>query len=180
MRLALTFGITITVDQPLTRREIHDRQLSWALWRRTYEDSHTRWAARYGRTEAAREQYGQKTVFVLAHRYTEPGLRASLLKGRDRELARLLVDEVHGEAAYLGWLQIREVGQAETDDGRSWDDDTIVLHEPDEDAHDGDPPPESLADDAWRWAMDADDGMIRIEYEPTPELHMKGVARQNG
>ena len=177
IRIAMTFGIAIDPEQPLTRRESEDHALGWALYGRTFTEWHTKWAARGGRTAAGREQYGQKTVLVLSHHYTEPGLRASLLKGRDRELARLLVDEIEGEAAYLGWLQIREVGPATTEDGGSFGDHGPGSHEPDED--DAELPPPSLHENEWRWAYEDDYGITRIRHEETPELHLDGIARQN-
>ena len=45
---------------------------------------------------------GQKTVWVLAHHYTEPGLRAGLLKGSHRTMARVLLANPHDKACYLG------------------------------------------------------------------------------
>ena len=178
VRMALTFAIAIDTDKPLTRLEPGDHRLGWMLWRRTYEEWHTRWAARGARTRAASEQYGQKIVWVLSHRYTEPGLRANLLKGRDRDLARLLVDEVHGEAAYLGWLQIREVGLAMTPDGALWGDHTVARHEPEEE-QDFDPPPESLTGEDLYMELEEDRPPTRIVHEATPELRLDAVARQN-
>ena len=61
-------------------------------------------------------------MWVLEHRYTEPGLQSNLLKGRDRDLARLILSDPHDEARYLGWLHIRDVGSAETEDGKLWSD----------------------------------------------------------
>ena len=114
------------------------------------------------------------------HADTEPGLRASLLKGRDRELARLLVDEIHGEAAYLAWLQIREVGSARTPEGRIWDDDGRVRHEPDGYAQYADDlPPDSVAERYWEMGESSDPAPTRIVHIDTPELHLEDVARQN-
>ena len=178
VRIALTFGIALDPETPLTNVKVTDHRLGEALWGRTYAEWHTAWAARGGRARAGNEQYGQKTVFVLSHRYTEPGLRGSLLKGRDRELARLLVDEIHGEAAYLGWLQIREVGSAMTPEGRLWGDHTMVWYEP-EDEEDDDPPPESVARLDRELRDSSDVAPMRIAHIETPELHLEDVARQN-
>ena len=103
-------------------------------------------------------------IWVLSHRYTEPGLRANLLKGRDRKLARLLVDEPHGEACYLAWLQIREVGSARSPEGRSWGDETGEWYEPEDEDEDEE---------------DDDLGPTRIVHRETPELYLDAVARQN-
>ena len=178
VRVALTFAIALDPETPLTNVEATDSRVGWAIWGRTYAEWHTAWAARAGRARAGNEQYGQKTVFVLSHRYTEPGLRGSLLKGRDRELARLLVDEIHGEAAYLGWLQIREVGSAMTPAGGLWGDHTKVWHEP-EVVEDDDPPPESVATSDREFGASSDVAPMRIAHIDTPELHLEDVARQN-
>ena len=178
VRIAITFGVAIDPETPLTHLEAANHRFGWAIWGRTYAEWHTAWAARGVRTQAGNEQYGQKLVWVLSHRYTEPGLRASLLKGRDRELARLLADEIHGEAAYLGWLQIREVGSAMTPEGGIWGDHTIVWHEP-EDEEDDDPPPESVREMDERFGDSSDPAPRRIAHIDTPELHLDDVARQN-
>ena len=178
VRIALTFGIAIDPETPLTHVDATDRRVGRAIWGRSYAEWHTAWAAREGRTRPGSEQYGQKLVWVLAHRYTEPGLRGSLLKGRDRELARLLVDEIHGEAAYLAWLQIREVGSARTPEGRIWGDPRIAWHEP-EDEDDDDLPPEPVAEMDRRFGGSADPAPMRIVHIDTPELHLDNVARQN-
>ena len=178
VRVALTFAIALDPETPLTNVEATDHRVGWAIWGRTYAEWHTAWAARGGRARAGNEQYGQKTVFVLSHRYTEPGLRGSLLKGRDRELARLLVDEIHGEAAYLAWLQIREVGSAMTPDGGLWGDHTMVWHEP-EVVEDDDPPPESVVRSDREFGASSDVAPMRIAHIDTPELHLEDVARQN-
>ena len=178
VRVALTFAIALDPEKPLTNVEATDSRVGWAVWGRTYAEWHTAWAARAGRARAGNEQYGQKTVFVLSHRYTEPGLRGSLLKGRDRELARLLFDEIHGEAAYLGWLQIREVGSAVTPEGGIWGDHTVAWYEP-EDVDDDDPPPESVAGFDREFGASSDVAPMRIAHIDTPELHLEDVARQN-
>ena len=178
IRIALTFGIAIDPETPLTNMEAPDRRVGRAIWGRTYAEWHTAWAARGARTRAGNEQYGQKLVWVLTHRYTEPGLRVNLLKGRDRELARLLVDEVHGEAAYLAWLQIREVGSAMAPEGGIWGDHTIVWHES-EDEEDDDPPPDSLLEKDSRHLEWSEPAPMRIAHIDTPELHLENVARQN-
>ena len=85
----MTFGIAIDPEAPLTQRGGGRTTASAGPSGDGATPSGTpEWAARGGRTRAGVEQYGQKLVWVLAHRYTEPGLKASLLKGRDRELAR--------------------------------------------------------------------------------------------
>ena len=178
VRVALTFAIAIDPEAPLSNKKAADRHLGDALWGRTYAEWHTAWAARGARPLAGNEQYGQKTVFVLSHRYTEPGLRASLLKGRDRDLARLLVDEIHGEAAYLAWLQIREVGAALTPEGVSWGDHTGAWYEP-EFEDDSDPPPASVAESDRGFGDSSDPDLMRIAHIETPELHLEDVARQN-
>ena len=96
-RVSVTFGIGIDTAKALGPRKSEDPHLGWAFWRRTYADWHTTWAARGARTRAGSEQYGQKTVWVLAHRYSEPGLQSNLLKGRDRDLARLILGDPHDE-----------------------------------------------------------------------------------
>ena len=181
-RIAMTFGIAIDPETPLSRLKAADPRVGWAIWGRTYAEWHTAWAARGARPGAGNEQYGQKIVWVLSHRYTEAGLRGSLLKGRDRELARLLVDEIHGEAAYLGWLQIREVGSAMEPRGGIWGDHTVAWYEPEreEDEYD-DPPPK----EAERWGLErqygdsSDPAPMRIAHIETPELRLEDVARQN-
>ena len=174
-RMAITFGIAIDPEKPLTPRQASSPRLGWALYGRTFADWHTTWAARGNRARAGGEQYGQKTVWVLSHRYTEPGLRASLLKARDRELAQLLVNELHGEACYLAWLQIREVGSARTAQGKSWGDDT--WYEPED--PDDDPPPASLLSNDDFGEVLEDPAPHRIAHRETPELHLKNMARQN-
>ena len=172
-RLAMTFGVVVDAEKPLTRSEPSNHRLGWTLWRRSYAEWHTEWAARGSRTNAGNEQYGQKLVWVLSHRYTEPGLRAPLLKGRDRELARVLVDDPHGEACYLGWLQIRETGYARTVPDVRWGDDEYSWDEV-EDETDTDPPPESR-----HFPMHIDRSPVRLKHRDTPELHLEDVARQN-
>ena len=177
-RLALTFAIAVDPEKPLTRRKASSRGLGWTLWGRSYAEWHTEWAARGARTRAGNEQYGQKLVWVLSHRYTEPGLRASLLKGRDRDLARLLLDEPHGEACYLGWLQIREVGAAMTAEGAIWGDHTVVWNEPEEEL-DHEPPPKSIEEWELEMGYDTDPAPTRIAHREAPELRLDSVARQN-
>ena len=179
VRLAMTFGVVLDAERPLTRREASRGGVSWAFWRRSYAEEHTAWAARGGRTKAGNEQYGQKLVWVLSHRYTEPGLRAPLLKGRDRELARTLLHACKGEACYLAWLQIRETGSAHTESGDGWRDDNEYSWEEVEDEPGDDPPPDSMWEgDEWSWLED-DEGLIRIKHRDTPELHLEDIARQN-
>ena len=128
-----------------------------------------------GREGAVR---AEARVWVVAHRYTEPGLRASLLKGRDRELTRLLVDEIHGEAAYLGWLQIREVGSAMAPQRGIWGDHTIAWHEPEDDEED-ETPPEWVGEIGRQFGDSSDPAPMRIAHIDTSELHRDDVAREN-
>ena len=177
VRLAMTFGVAIDAEQPLTRRKASSHQLGWTLWGRSYAEEHTAWAARGRRSRAGNEQYGQKLVWVLSHRYTEPGLRAPLLKGRDRELARTLIDDPHGEACYLGWLQIRETGSALTESGDSWGDDAYSWDDVEQET-DIDPPPDAMLDQDGLLTPD-DPAPLRIKHRDTPELHLEAIARQN-
>ena len=176
VRIAVTFALSIDPEAKLSPRRASNHQMGWALWGRSYAEWHTAWAARRNRARAGGEQYGQKIVWVLSHRYTEASLRASLLKGRDRELARILLEDPHSEARYLGWLDIREVGPARTDDG-SWGEDewdwTDTEDEP------ADPPPDSLIDlDPFEpWPHDP--SPTRLKHRDTPRLHIERVARQN-
>ena len=181
VRIALTFAIRIDTDTPLATRRPSNRELGWVLWGRSYAQWHTEWAARGSRAHAGREQYGQKMVWVLEHRYTESGLRANLLKGRDRELASVLIDEVPGEAGeacYLGWLQIREIGQARTAQNRGWEDETFNGGE-DEDETEDDGPPESMwwTDPIEPWLEEPTP--LSTRRHATPQLHLRHVARQN-
>ena len=177
-RIAMTFGVAIDPEERLTNVKAADSRVGWTIWGRTYAEWHTEWAARGGRTQAGNEQYGQKLVWVLSHRYTQPGLKGSLLKGRDRELARLLVDEIHGEAAYLGWLEIREVGSAMTPEGGIWGDHTVAWYER-EDEEEDDPPPESVREIDRRFGDSSHPAPMRIAHIETPELHVDDVARQS-
>ena len=81
VRLAVTFGVAIDPERALEART-PDRGVAEAFHRRSYAEHHTRWAARGARVRPGAGQYGLKTVWVLEHRYTEPGLSAPLLKGR--------------------------------------------------------------------------------------------------
>ena len=178
-RIALAFGIVIAPEQALAPRKPRDSQIGWSVWERTYAHWHTRWAAREHRTRAGEEQYGQKIVWVLEHRYTEPGLRASLLKGRDRDVARVLVEESESEACLLGWLRIRQTGPAhENDRGNAiWGDHTVMWHGSDLEEEDDDPMPESMLRD--HWSYDHDWGIRRVAHRETPELHLKSITRRN-
>ena len=178
VRIALTFGLAIDPETPLTHVKAANRPVGRAIGGRSYAEWHTAWAARGWRTAAGNEQYGTKLVWVLAHRYTEPGLRAGLLKGRDRELARLLTDEYYEEAVYLAWLQIREVGSAMAPEGGIWGDHTITWHEP-EDEEDDDPAPPLVAEMDWQFGESSDPAPMRIAHIETPELRLDDVARQN-
>ena len=177
IRVSMTFGIGIDTANALGARRAKDDHLVWVFSGRTYADWHTGWAARGARTRAGSEQYGQKTVWVLEHRYSEPGLQANLLKGRDRDLARLILGDPHDEARFLGWLQIRDVGSAETEDGCLWSDEDRRgrARERDEDYE---PPPASLVDNDETW-YERDLTMRRLQHAPTPQLHLTDVARQN-
>ena len=165
-------------ETPLAPIEAANRPVGRAIGERSYAEWHTSWAARGARKRAGNEQYGQKLVWVLAHRYTQPGLRAGLLKGRDRELARLLTDEYYEEAVYLGWLQIREVGSAMAPEGGIWGDHTIKWHEP-EDEEDDDPPPPLVAEMDRQFGESSDPAPMRIAHIETPELRLDDVARHN-
>ena len=178
VRIAVTVGVAIDGERPIERPESEGHRVRSVLWSQSYAEWPTEWAARGGRTRAGGEQYGQKMVWVLAHRYTEPGLRASLLKGRDRELARLLVDEPHAEACYLGWLHIREVGTACTAGDAFWGDDTIAWEDR-RDEEDDDLPPDSMVDRDPFEHLPHDPAPHRIAHRETPELHLEEVARQN-
>ena len=177
VRIAMTFAVAVDAERALAPREARNHELRWALWDRSYAERHSAWAARGARIGAGNEQYGQKLVWVLEHRYTEPGLRACLLKGRDRDLARVLIDDRHGEACYLGWLQIREVGPARDAQGASVGD-----HGPGwygaEDDDDDDPPPQTLVDRDHRY-WEEEEWVRRIAHRETPALHLRDVARQN-
>ena len=187
VRIALTFGVAIDPEAPLGRRKASNHRLGWAFWYRSFAEWHTEWAARGGRTRAGNEQYGQKTVWVLAHRYTEPGLRAGLLKGSDRTLARVLLADPHHEARYLGWLQIREVGTARTENGRGWGVDCDDIDWLGGVEYDDDPLPASMlapapvgfdeTDPIEFYESDPAPG--RIAHRETPELHLEDVSRHN-
>ena len=179
VRVAMTFGVVVDPRRALPRAEPSDRRLGWSLWERSYAESHTAWAARGGRRRSGAEQYGRKLVWVLSHRYTERGLRGALLKGRDRELARVLVDEPHGEACYLAWLQIRETGSAYTASDTLWGVDEYGLED-----REGEPdyePPLGVTGglgEMLSWA-EADPAPLRLKHQDTPELHLHSVARHN-
>ena len=177
VRVALTFAVAIDPEGKLSRRKARNHRIGWALWGRSYAEWHTEWAARSNRTLAGNEQYAQKLVWVLSHRYAEASLRASLLKGRDRELARILIEDPHSEARYLGWLDIREVGPARTEEGAAWGEDEWDWD--DREDEDRDPPPESLIgldpfEDRHR-----DPAPTRLKHRDTPRLHLERVARHN-
>ena len=176
-RVSITFGVGMDTAKALGPRKAEDHHLSWAFWGRTYADWHTGWAARDARTRAGSEQYGQKTVWVLQHRYSEPGLQSNLLKGHDRDLARLILGDPHDEARYLGWLHIRDVGSAETEDGKLWSDEGRSWEDREED--DGyEPPPNSLVDNDEYW-YESNRAMWRMQHREAPQLHLKDAARQN-
>ena len=177
MRISITFAVAIDPEGKLSRRKPRNHRIGWALWGRSYAEWHTAWAARANRTLAGNEQYGQKLVWVLSHRYTEASLRGGLLKGRDRDIARVLIDDPHSEARYLGWLEIREVGPARTEEGRTWSEDEWGPE--DEEYEERDPPPKSLIgpDPFEDWPDDP--APVRLKHRETPRLHLERVARQN-
>ena len=179
VRIALTFGIAIDAQAPLGKRRASNRRIGWTIWGRSYAEWHTKWAARGGRTQAGNEQYGQKMVWVLAHRYTEPGLRAGLLKGSDRTVARVLAADPHDEAHYLGWLEIRDVGTARTEARYIWGvdgDDPDWLYEAE---NDDDPLPASMSETDPMDLYDYDPAPRRMAHRATPELHLEDVSRHN-
>ena len=179
VRVAMTFGVVVDPGRALRRAEPTGHRLGWSLWERSYAEAHTAWAARGGRRRSGGEQYGQKLVWVLSHRYTEGGLRGALLKGRDRELARVLIDEPHGEACYLAWLQIRETGSAYTASETLWEVDEYSLEDREE-GPEYDPPPGVTGDleEMLSWA-ELDPVPLRLKHQDTPELHLHSVARHN-
>ena len=122
-RVALALNVRLGASRPLEARPIRDRRLAESLWTRTYEDHHTMWAQRAGLDGTGARQYARKLVWLLGHRYTEPGLKAELLKGADRQLAALLGAGRGSERALLGWIEIRTVGDARTVQGWHWTDD---------------------------------------------------------
>ena len=128
-RVALALNIGLGASRPLVARPIRDRRLYESLWTRTYEDYHTGWARRAGLHGTGARQYARKLVWLLGHRYTEPGLKAELLKGADRQLAALLGTGRGSERALLGWIEIRTVGDARTVQGWGWDDDDTEWEE---------------------------------------------------
>ena len=122
-RVALALNVRLGASRPLEARPIRDRRLDESLWTRTFEDHHTMWARRAGLRGTGARQYARKLVWLLGHRYTEPGLKAELLKGADRQLAALLGAGRGSERALLGWIEIRTVGDARTVQGWCWSDD---------------------------------------------------------
>ena len=120
-RVALALNVRLGVSRPLEARPI--RRLDESLRTRTFEDYHTMWARRAGLDGTGARQYARKLVWLLGHRYTEPGLKAELLKGADRQLAALLGAGRSSERALLGWIEIRTVGDARTVQGWYWSDD---------------------------------------------------------
>ena len=177
VRIAITFAVAIDPEGKLARRKARNHRIGWALWGRSYAESHTEWAARSNRTLAGNVQYAQKLVWVLSHRYTEASLRGSLLKGRDRELARILIEDPHSEARYLGWLEIRDVGPARTEEGVPWGEDEWDWD--DREDKDRDLPPKSLIDLDPLEDWPHDPAPIRLKHRDTPQLHLERVARQN-
>ena len=112
---------------------------------------------------------------MLEHRYTELGLQSNLLKGRDRDLACLILGDPHDEARYLGWLHIRDVGYAEIEDGTLW---THEGRSPEDREDEGyEPPPDSLVDNDY-WYEQAPT-IRRMRHRETPQLHLEDVARHH-
>ena len=177
VRTAVTFAASIDAQGRLSPRKATNHRIGWALWGRSYAEWHTEWAARANRARAGNEQYGQKLVWVLSHRYTEASLRGCLLKGRDRELAEILLEDPHSEARYLGWLEIREVGPARTEEGVTWAEDEWDWDDAEDEPDD--PPPKSLVglDPFERWPDDP--APTRLKHRKTSTLHMERVTRQN-
>ena len=121
---------------------------------------------------------GELDVEVLEHRYSEPGLQSNLLKGRDRDLARLILSDPHDEARYLGWLHIRDVGSAETEDGTPWSDEGRPWKDREEEEEAYEPPPDLLVENNHYW-HDHVPTMRRMRHRDTPRLHLEDVARQH-
>ena len=121
-RVAITLNVRLGASRPLQARPIRDARLDNSLWTRTYEDHHTRWARRRGLRGTGGRQYARKLVWLLGHRYTEPGLKAELLKGADRQLAALLGTGRGDERVLVGWLEVRTVGYARRVRGWEWND----------------------------------------------------------
>ena len=121
-RVAITLNVRLGTSRPLEARPIRDARLDNSLWTRTYEDHHTRWAGRRGLRGTGGRQYARKLVWLLGHRYTEPGLKVELLKGADRQLAALLGTGRGSERVLLGWLEVRTVGYARGVPGWEWND----------------------------------------------------------
>ena len=149
VRLAMTSGIAIDEGKPLTHREPSSHRLGWTLWSRSYAE----WAARCKRSQAGNEQYGQKLVWVL-------------------------VDEPHGEACYLGWLQIRETGSTRTDPGIRWSNDEHSWDEVKNET-DTDPQPASMRTGDRLLSTDSDPSPVRLKHRDKSELHLEDVARQS-
>ena len=179
VRMSITFAVCANPDGALVALERSPLPIRRALWARSTPHHETDWAARGGRTRAGDERYGQKCVWVLSHRYTEAGLRANLLKGADRMLARIVLDTPH-EQHYLGWLEVRETGSAATEQPGHWATDEWggnVEVEPDDDL-----PPPSLSDEDLEWSVpqwEYDPAAMRIAHRQTPELHIESVERQH-
>ena len=121
-RVALALNVRLGAKRPLKARPIRDEHLNRSLWTRTYEDHHTAWARRAGLDGTSTRQYARKLVWLLRHRYTEPGLTAALLKGADRQLAALLGTERAHERMLLGWVEMRTVGYVRAVRGWEWND----------------------------------------------------------
>ena len=118
-RVAITLNIRLGSNRALEARPMRDTALKRSFHTRSYEDHHTRWAQRAGFAGTDTRQYARKLVWLLAHRYTEPGLTGALLKGADRQLAALLDDRWSAERVLLGWIEARTVGYVRPH--RDWD-----------------------------------------------------------
>ena len=169
-RIALTLAVSIRSVRQNIRHDADDGNVSQALWNRVFAEQDTKWAARSQRINAGTEQYGQKIVWVLSHRYSDRGLKTGLLKGRDRELVRLLMTQHEREACHTARLQIREIGEAMTDDNgnTSFGDHAFAGYEVEkgEGVQDAD-------------TMQDEPHVSTIEHQSTPKLHIKNITRAN-
>ena len=194
VRIALTFAITLDAAHTLKpepmRFDLSDpirMAVSDSVDIRSYADGHTRWARRDNRSIAGGHQYGEKTVLVLEHRYSEPGLTGALLKGNDRTIAKRLINDAGHEAVYLAWLQIREIGSAITDEGTLWGDPRLLggydMRPTIEDDDEPSPRhPERTSDEECEWLdplFGDEPGVRRVVPIDTPRVHPEPIARQN-
>lgn len=184
-RVAIALNVRLGAKRALEARPIRDARLARSLWTRTYEDHHTAWAERQGIEGTGGRQYARKLVWLLAHRYTEPGLRGELLKGADRQLAALLGTKRGSERVLLGWLEARTVGYAAPMRGWRWNDNDPLWGErravdhaqaADEEEEDRAGLALEIEDEEW----DSWPGMLRVEPpEGLPVLSMGRVRRRD-